>query len=170
MSKNLIENGGFDTGDFKYWTVQAYGKPASVAHHNRSFQARMEPGEDTGQLLFTSFAAGPGLFTVALEASAPRAKYQEDPPHPDTHALIVFFFSGFAADGTAIQSDVGAWWLRRNQQRFQYTGNMLAGVVKAEVRLSFPSDPLQVKGELFVDSVEYKPGTPKHGRAHRWSH
>jgi hypothetical protein len=169
MSEDLIKNGDFNTGDFQHWIVQAFGTLAAVVHHNRSYQAKMEPGKETGQLLYTSFGAKPGPFTVTLEAHAPEAKHVEDPPHPDTHPLIVFFISGFSQDGTLIQTDVGAWWLRRDQQRFQYTGNMHADAVKAEVRISVPSDPLRVKGAIFLDNVVYTANAPKQGKSSRWS-
>lgn len=169
MTKQQIKNGDFNTGDFTGWTVQRFGTPAEVVLHNRSNQAKMEPGEDTGQLLFTSFEAPPGTFTVNLDAYAPYAKHVEDPPHLDTHPLIVFFFSCFSKTGTLLQLDFGLWWLTQTQQCFQYTGSMHADAVKAEVRISVPSDPLRVKGAIFLDNVVYTANAPKQGKSSRWS-
>ena len=169
MIKQPIENGDFNTGDFTGWTVQNFGTPAKVVLHNRSSQAKMEPGKQTGQLLYVSFEAKPGPFTVTLDAHAPEARHVEDPSNPDTHPFIVFFISGFSQDGALIHTDVGAWWLHRDQQRFQYTGSMNDEVVKAEVRLSFPSDPLRVKGALYLDNVSYTADVQKQSQSPRWS-
>lgn len=169
MPRQQLKNGDFETGDFTDWTVQSFGTPAAVVLHNRSNQARMEPGKDTGQLMFTSFAAPPGTFTVDLEAYAPDAKHVEAPPHPDTHPLIVFFFSCFSKTGDPLQHDIGVWWLTHTQQNFRYTGNMHPDAVKAEVRFSLPSDPLQVKGAIFLDNVVYTASAPKGDTSRRWT-
>lgn len=169
MTKNLIENGGFETGTFQHWTVQNFGTPANVVHHNRSNQAKMEPGEHSGQLLFTRFDAAPGTFTIELDACAPEAKYHEDPPHPDTHPILFFFVSGFSKDSELIQTDIGTWWLNRDPKRIQYNGNMRPEVVNVEVRFSFPSDPLKVKGPLYVDNVAYTLNAQERKQTCRWS-
>ncbi|MHC8373520.1 hypothetical protein ACYZT2_22835 [Pseudomonas sp. MDT1-85] len=169
MSKNLIENGGFDTGDFRNWTVQDFGTQAKVVQYNRSSQAKMQPGKDTGQLLFTRFDAKSGRFAVTIDASAPGAEYDEDPPQWETHPVLVFLFSGFSAEGSHIQTDIGTWWLKRSQKRFEYVGNMLPEVANVEVRFSFPSDPLVVKGPLYIDNVSYTLNPPEQLKTLRWS-
>lgn len=169
MSKNLIKNGGFETRSFEHWTVSNYGTPANVVFHNRSYQAQMQPGQDTGQLLFTRFNAQSGPFTLTIDASAPHAKYVNEPPYVETHPLLVFFFSGFTQNGELIQTDLGMWWLTHEQKRFQYNGSMFPDVVSVEVRFSFPSDPLQVKGPLYIDNVSYTLNDSAPHQTLRWS-
>lgn len=169
MTRKLIENGGFESGDFRGWTVQGFGTPTAVVLHNRSNQARMEPGQDTGQLLFTSFDAPPGTFEVKMDVYAPSAKYVENPPHPATHPLVFFIISSFSKTGMLLGADFGSWWLTHTQKSFKYTGNMHADTVKAEVRISVPSDPLRVKGAIFIDNVLYTANAPKVDDSSRWS-
>lgn len=165
----LIPNGGFETGDFDHWTVQNFGTPANVVKFGTSYQAKMEPGADTGQLLYTRFKAGHGPFTLELKAYAPEADFVGGTPRVETHPMVFFFFSGFQQDGRLVQSDIGMWWLTRAQKSFQYIGNMRSEVVDVEVRLSFPSDPRRVKGPLYIDNVSHKLNAPKPSQPYRWS-
>lgn len=169
MNKNLLQNGDFDTGEFDPWEVHVFQGEASVIQHNRSAQARVLPGVNSGVVLLNRFDAPPGAFTVQIDASAPEAKYHQEPPDIDTHAILFFIISGYAKDGRTIQYDVGSWWLKPAQKSFKYSGVMLDGVVEAEVQVSFPSDPLRVKGLLYIDNVSYTLDPPQHVRESRRS-
>lgn len=169
MNKNLLQNGGFDTGEFDPWEVHVFEGKASVVQHNRSAQAQVLPGVNNGVVLLNRFNAQPGAFTVQIEASAPEAKYHQDPPNIDTHAILFFIISGYAKDGKPVQYDIGSWWLKPAQKSFKYSGVMLDGVVEAQVQVSFSSDPLRVKGPLYIDNVSYTLDPPEHVRETRWS-
>lgn len=169
MNNNLLQNGDFDSGEFDPWEVHVFQGKASVIQHNRSAQAQVLPGVDNGVVLLNRFNAQPGAFTVQIDASAPEAKYRQDPPNIDTHAILFFIISGYGEDGRKIQYDIGSWWLKPAQKSFKYSGVMLDGVVEAEVQVSFPSDPLRVKGALYIDNVSYALDPLEHVRATRWS-
>ncbi|WP_160059267.1 MULTISPECIES: hypothetical protein [unclassified Pseudomonas] len=169
MSKNFLQNGNFSTGKFAPWEVHVFQGKASVVQHNLSAQAKVLPGVDTGVVLLNKFTAPPGAFTIKVDASAPGAEYHQDPPNIDTHPILFFFISGYNADGKLVQFDVGNWWLKPKQKSFIYSGVMLTGVVEVELQVSFPSDPLQVKGSLYIDNVSYSLDSPGSIHTTRWS-
>lgn len=169
MNKNLLQNGNFGTGKFAPWEVHAFQGKASVVQHNLGYQAKVLPGVDNGVVLLNRFDTPPGAFTVQIDASAPEAKYHQDPPNIDTHPILFFIISGYGADGRTIQYDVGSWWLKPAQMPFEYSGVMLPDVVSAQLQVSFPSDPLKVKGSLYIDNVSYMLDAPGQIHKTRWS-
>lgn len=158
MQYNLVTNGNFETGTFEYWTVHNFDTPAQIVQHNGSYQARMNPGEDTGQQLLTLFKAGPGAFTLNFHGSAPKARDHEDPPELDTHPFVLFTVSGFKHVEDRyipIQIDFSFSWLKHEPKIIQYSGTMHSDVTHVEVGISCPSDPNRTKGPLYFDNVKY---------------
>jgi hypothetical protein len=169
MNVNQIQNGDFETRDLTGWGLQINQGKASVVLYDRSFQVEVQPGLDDGVVLYTRFDITPGRFTLMLDATAPTAQFHQDPREIETHPILFMFVTGYAADGSTVQFDVGSWWLEVTQQTHRYIGTMPSNVVRAEVQISFPSDPLQVKGRTYIDNVSYTLNSQKSPAGKRWS-
>lgn len=152
---NLIENGDFETGTLKFWKKQELDGTCEVVNHNRSYRAKLNPGKNNGILLFTQFKADEGPFIFSFQASAPEA--QDYPPPFDyvKHPFLVYFVSGFDANGQLIRTDLGMAQLLATEKLFQYSGTMPPNTVNVEVRFSGPSDPQQTKRSLYIDNVSF---------------
>jgi hypothetical protein len=156
MTTRSVPNGDFETGDFTYWTVQNFHTPASVEKHGGSYKARLVGGRSTGQLLFTRFKAGPGVFTLTFTASAPQSIKHEGSPDLRLHAFVLFIVTGFDADNVPIQSDFSLSGINPTEKVITYSAELLPEVKQVEVRFSIPSDPYANKGPVYLDNVNFK--------------
>ncbi|WP_426205972.1 hypothetical protein [Pseudomonas sp. TWP3-1] len=154
---NIIPNGDFETGDFSFWTLRVFQGKADVVNHNRSFQARVQPGVDNGVLLFNKFDAPPGPCDMTFIASAPTAQNFKPPFNYATHPFLAYFVEAYDANGLWLSMDIGLAQLQPTETLFRYSGTMPAGTAKVEVRFSGPSDPDGSKGPLYIDHVTYTP-------------
>jgi hypothetical protein len=160
MSRNLISNGNFETGNFEHWTVIESDGQAKVVHYKDSYKAEIMLGEqDTVRLDTGRFRAGPEEFKLFFQASVPKLKPQEAPRNlQDGPTIFCTLFGWGPSQPVPIYIIPIPFSLVRSQTIYEYQHAMRPGVEEVQLIIGLvPSKDPAAVGPIYLDHVKYIP-------------
>ena len=157
MSRNLISNGNFETGNFAHWSVTENDGSAKVVMYKGSYKAEIRLGKHEAVMLDTGrFLAGPGAFHFSLQASMPKPQDEKE----QTLIYCTLFGCG-PSQATPIYILPVPFWLSQPEKHFEYQHSMKPGVNEVQLIIGLLPPPApHAVGPIYIDNVKYNGDLP----------
>ena len=169
MSRNLISNGNFETGNFDHWVVKERDGKARVVQRDGSYRAEFTLAPIQGQKdpqIETTFDVPPGKFTIFVEAYAPKSLI---PEHANIRPYVFYNVTATIGDTfPPVLIFIYGEPLTKSPKVFTINHCIEADVDRVKVSVSItprlyifnPDDPTpipspELAGPIYIDSVKY---------------